>query len=470
MSVPDIGEILCRELGPDRVLRPGSDRLAEYGRDESPMGEYLPDCAVLCRSRDEVAWVLRIAAEHRVPVTPRGAGSGKCGGCLPVAGGIVLSTEAMTELIEIDRGDMIAVAQPGVITGDLQSAVEERGLFYPPDPASLAYCSIGGNVATGAGGPRAFKYGVTRDYTIGLEVVLMGGEVLRVGRRTSKGVTGYDLVGGFVGSEGTFGVITEVTMKLLPKPTGVSTLLAVFRTMDEAGAAVDAILHRGFWPRTLEIADRTAIDHVRPHATYRFPDGAGAIALIELDGAPDTLEASTLRIGVVCEDQGAIEVIVAQDSRERRDLWQARRIISRSLKLAYPHKVSEDICVPRGAIPAMLRRIDGIAAEHDVLFASYGHAGDGNLHVNLLADGDPDDPARTARIDRAITALFQATIDLRGTLSGEHGIGLSKKRFMPMEQSPKIIEWQRRWKQMWDPLELLNPGKVLPDRPGGCHE
>ncbi|MEM9492977.1 MAG: FAD-binding protein, partial [Myxococcota bacterium] len=285
-AAADIGEVLCRELGTERVIRPGNERLDEYGRDRSPLGAYPPECAVLCDSREQAATVLRIAAERRVPVTPRGAGSGKTGGCLPVAGGIVLSTERMNTLVEVDPGDLVAVAQPGVITGDLQQAAAADGLFYPPDPASLGYCSLGGNVATGAGGPRAFKYGVTRDYVIGLEVVLMGGETLRLGRRTSKGVTGYDLAGGFVGSEGTFGVITEITVKLLPAPPVVSTFLAVFRTMDEAGAAVDAIIHSGLVPRTLEIADRQAIEHVRPHARYRFPDRAGAIVLVELDGDP----------------------------------------------------------------------------------------------------------------------------------------------------------------------------------------
>ncbi|MCG8421537.1 MAG: FAD-binding protein [Proteobacteria bacterium] len=468
--MPDIGEILSRELGSDRVIRADSDRLADYGRDESSLEGFLPDCAVLCRSREEIAWVLRIAAERRVPVTPRGAGSGKTGGCLPVAGGIVLSTERMSELVDIDSRDLVAVAQPGVITGQLQSAVEDERLFYPPDPASLGVCSIGGNVATGAGGPRAFRYGVTRDYVLGLEVVLMGGEILRIGRRTAKGVTGYDLVAGFVGSEGTFGVITEIVVKLLPLPAGVSTLLAVFPTMEAASAAVDAIIHRGFWPRTLEIADRTAVDHVRPYSHYRFPTSTGAILLVELDGDPDGLQSAALRVGQLCEDAGAAEVVVAKGSADRRDLWQARRMISSSLRRAHRHKESEDICVPRGAIAEMIRRIDRLAARFDMPFATYGHAGDGNLHVNVLIDGDRDDPAVAERVEAALSALFRDTIELGGTLSGEHGIGLSKKRFMPLEQSARVLQWQRQWKRMWDPLELLNPGKVLPAQPAGCRE
>jgi glycolate oxidase len=468
--LPDIGELLSRELGARNVLLPGDDRLDDYGRDEGPLGSYPADAAALCESREQVSAVLALAKEHNVFVTPRGAGSGMTGGCLPVRGGIVLSTERMTNIREIDADDLVVVTEPGAITGELQTAVEEQGLFYPPDPASLGFCSIGGNVANNAGGPRAFKYGVTRNYVLGLEVGLVGGELLRAGRRTSKGVTGYDVVGGFVGSEGTFGVITEITLKLLPRPASVSTILAVFPSMAAAGQAISTLIHTGFRPRTLEIADRTSIDHVQAKARYRFPDDAGAIALIELDGEPEGLEAVMIRVGQSCERDGAIDVIVARDGAERRSLWEARRLISQSLREAHRHKVSEDICVPRGAIGEMLRRIDTIAAEVDMPFATFGHAGDGNLHVNMLIDSDPADPAIIARVERGMGMLFEHTVALRGTLSGEHGIGVTKRDYMPLEQSPALLEWQRKWTRMWDPGELLNPGKVLPDRPKPCHE
>lgn len=468
--MPDIGELLSRELGARNVLLPGDARLDDYARDESPLGAYPADAAALCETREQVSAVLALAAEHNVFVTPRGAGSGMTGGCLPVRGGIVLSTERMTAIREIDGDDLVVVTEPGAITGELQTAVEDLGLFYPPDPASLGFCSIGGNVANNAGGPRAFKYGVTRNYVLGLEVGLVGGELLRAGRRTSKGVTGYDVVGGFVGSEGTFGVITEITLKLLPRPAQVSTILAVFGDMTAAGRAISTLLHTGFRPRTLEIADRTSIDHVQKKARYRFPDEAGAIALIELDGEPEGLEAAMIRVGQSCERDGAIDVLVARDNAERRSLWEARRLISPSLREAHRHKVSEDICVPRGAIGEMLRRIDTIAADVDMPFATFGHAGDGNLHVNMLIDADPADPAVVARIERGMSMLFEHTVALRGTLSGEHGIGVTKRDYMPLEQSPALLEWQRKWKRMWDPAELLNPGKVLPARPKSCHE
>ena len=465
----DIGELLAKELGSSRVIRPDDEKLEDYGRDESGLGLYTPDCAVLCQSSAEVASVLALCAEHRVPVTPRGAGSGRVGGALPVRGGVVLSTERMGRVIEIDTDDLVAVVEPGVITGDLQSAVEEVGLFYPPDPASLAYCSLGGNVAANAGGARAFKYGVTRPYVLGLEVVLMGGEVLRCGRRTAKGVTGYDLVGGFVGSEGTFGVSTELTLRLLPKPPAVETLLAAFVDLNAAGEAVKALLGRGFRPRTLELADRLSIDHVRDQLRIGLADNAGAVLLIELDG-DEGLTDSILAAGHLCEDVGALDVIVAQSSAERRRLWQARRGISPALKHAHRHKIAEDICVPPGSLPEMLRRIDRIAADCDLPAACFGHAGDGNIHVNFLLDDDLEDPANSARVERAITQLFTDTIELRGTLSGEHGIGLTKKKYMPLEQSARVLEWQRRWKRMWDPHELLNPGKVIPESRPGCTE
>src|SRR5690349_6058719 len=282
-----IVSVLEAELGKDAIVGPGHERLDDYGRDESPLPEfYPPECAVLCETTEQVAAVLRICKEREVPVTPRGAGSGMVGGALPIKGGVVLSTERMTRIKDIDDRDLVAVTEPGVITGQLQEAVEARGMFYPPDPASLEFCSIGGNAATNAGGPRAFKYGVTREYVLGLEVALMGGEVLRCGRRTAKGVTGYDLVAGFVGTEGTFGVITELTLKLLPRPPAAATVLGVFANVPAAGQAITSLLRGGLRPRVLELADQSSVDVIRPKSRYRFPANAGAIVLIEVDGDP----------------------------------------------------------------------------------------------------------------------------------------------------------------------------------------
>ena len=453
---------MARELGPGRVLRDEAARDV-YATDESRLGRFPPDAAVLARSREEIELVLRLAGEHKIPVTPRGAGSGMTGGALPVRGGLVLSTEAMVAIKHIDPGDRIAIVEPGVINGDLQAAGEAQGLFYPPDPASLAFCSLGGNVAENAGGPRAFKYGVTRDWTLGMTVTLMGGETLKLGRKTPKGVTGYDLTALFVGSEGTFGVTSELTLRLVGKPESAAALIAVMPDAVTAGRAVSNIIRRGFRPRALELMDRSSIDHVRAKAPFTFPADAGAIVLLELDGAADTLEPAILRCGSLCEDVGAKEVIVARDEADRERLWQTRRLCSSSLREAHRFKQSEDVVVPTGSIAELLRRLDAISGRYRLPTATFGHAGDGNLHVNVLSDEDPSDADVARRIEDALGDLFRATLDLGGTLSGEHGIGIAKAKYMAWEQSAEVIDWQKRLKKLWDPAGLLNPGKIFKD-------
>jgi len=437
------------------------EALEAYARDESGLGVFPPDAAVLCESREQIELVLRLAAEHGIPVTPRGAGSGMTGGALPIRGGIVLSTERMRRIVDVNVNDRIAVVEPGVINADLQAAVEAEGMFYAPDPASLGFCSMGGNVAENAGGPRAFKYGVTRDWTLGLVTTLMGGETLRLGRRTPKGVTGYDLTALFVGSEGTFGVTSEITVKLIGRPEGVGTFIAVMPDAVSAGRAVSAIILKGYRPRALELLDRNSIDHVRSRAAFSFPADAGAIVLVELDGEPEGMEAAVLNCGAVCEAEGARDVIVARDDADRERLWKTRRVVSPSLREAYRFKQSEDTVVPPGSIPEMLRRVDAIGARHRLDTATFGHAGDGNLHINLLTHEDHLDPAVAARIDAALGEVFRATLDLGGTLSGEHGIGIAKARYMAWEQSEEVIDWQKRLKKLWDPAGLLNPGKIF---------
>jgi glycolate oxidase len=469
--VTDIAAILERELGSSAIIGPGHERIEDYGRDESPLPEfYPPACAALVESTEQAAAVLRICLERKVAVTPRGAGSGMCGGALAVRGGVVLSTERMNRIKEIDPGDLIAVVEPGVVTGKLQEAVEAQRMFYPPDPASLEFCSIGGNASTNAGGPRAFKYGVTREYILGLEVALMGGEVLRCGRRSAKGVTGYDLVAGFVGTEGTFGVITELTVKLLPLPMSAATVLGVFADVATAGAAISGLLRDGLRPRVLELADRNSIDVIRTKSRYRFPETAGAIVLLEIDGEAEAMGMMMEKIGMRCDELGALDVLAATEPAERRAVWEARRLISPSLKAAYRIKLNEDICVPRGRIVEMLARVDRVSAETGVPAAVFGHAGDGNLHVNMLSHDDPLDPAVRTRMWAAARQVFAHAIELGGTLSGEHGIGMTKRDFVTMEQSDRLIEWQHRWKAMWDPSGLLNPGKKLPDRRAACSE
>jgi len=439
------------------VLR-DEEKLERYARDESGLGRYAPEAAVLCESAAEVREVLAWARAERVPITPRGAGTGMTGGALPVQGGVVLSTERMSRIVEIDGEDLVAVVEPGVITGVLQEEVERRGLFYPPDPASLENCSLGGNVAENAGGPQAFKYGVTREYVLGLSVELMGGESFRCGRRTVKGVTGYDVTGLFVGSEGTLGVCTSITLKLLPRPEGVVTLVALFPDAVTAGEAVTAVLARGDRPRCLELMDRVSIDHVRSKSPFKIPDGTGAAVIIELDGEMATLETALVGCAETCERKGATEVLVAQDERRRRELWTMRRNVSPALKESYRSKISEDVAVPRGKIPAMLARVQEIGVRHGLVTAVFGHAGDGNLHVNVLHDGT----AKEEQVEAALSEVFRSALDYGGTLSGEHGIGIAKHRYLSWEQSAELIDLQLRLKSALDPDGLLNPGKIFP--------
>ncbi len=448
---------LAQIVGPGRALG-DPDVLERYASDESGLGRFLPDAVALVESVEEAREVLRMAAADRIPVTPRGLGTGMTGGALPVEGGIVLSLERLTAIRELDEANLLAVVQPGVITGQLQQVVEEHGLFYPPDPASLETCSLGGNVAENAGGPRAFKYGVTREYVLGLELALMGGEVLRAGRRTVKGVTGLDLVGLTVGSEGTLAVVTEITLKLLPRPEAVATFLAQFPDTAAAARAVTAMVQRRLRPRTLELLDAQVLEHLRRKGRWPLPREAGALLLVEVDGDEARVEGEMLTAADACEREGAFQILVATDEARRRQLWDMRRNASPTLGELHRFKVSEDIVVPRARIPEMIARLEALAREHDVTIASFGHAGDGNLHVNVLFD----DPAVAPRLEPVVRGIFGAALELGGTLSGEHGIGVSKRRFMTMEQSEGLLELQRRVKRAFDPLGLLNPGKLLP--------
>jgi glycolate oxidase len=446
---------LERRLGPSRVLT-GVDACAPYGMDDSDVEGRPPDAVVLAASTDDVAAVLAIADSCGVPVTPRAGGTGRTGGAVPVAGGIVLATHALAQVKEIDRANLVAVVEPGVITGDFHRVVEAEGLFYAPDPNSLDSCCIGGNVAENAGGPRAFKYGVTRDWVLGLQACLMGGRVLRTGKRTVKGVTGYDVTALLVGSEGTLAVFTEATLRLVPKPPAVATLLALFTDVRAAATAVGAIVAAGVVPRCLEMLDAATLGAVRA-AGVAVDTRAGAMLLVEVDG--EAVDRALERVGeAAAAQEGSVDVVVAQDAGQRDRLWAARRMLSKATRKLARHKLSEDVVVPRTRIAELLARTDAIGQETGVRHLAYGHAGDGNLHVNFLWDDDAERPA----VDRAIGLLMRATVDLGGTLSGEHGIGVSKAQYLPLEQSEDLIALQRDIKRAFDPKDLLNPGKIFP--------
>jgi glycolate oxidase len=452
--------LLDQALGPSKVVT-GEEACAAFASDESEAQGVAPDAVVLAETADDILAALRVAREAEVPLTPRAAGTGRTGGAVPVAGGIVLSTLGMKSIKEIDRRDGLAVVEPGVVLADLHAAVEAEGWFYPPDPNSLADCCLGGNVAENAGGPRALKYGVTRDWVLGVEAFLIGGQRIRAGRRTTKGVTGYDVTGLLVGSEGTLAVFGDVTLQLMPKPEHVMTLMVLFSDVRAAGSAVEAAVAAGLLPRCIELLDGPTLEAMR-RAGNAIDARAGAMLLVEFDGNETACETDAERFGNACDAAGALEVLVAQDAAQRARLWSARREMSRAVRKLSRKKLSEDVVVPRHAIGALLEHVAVLGERERVRHLTYGHAGDGNLHVNFLWD---DDETELPGVVRAIEGLFREVIRLGGTLSGEHGIGVLKAPYLPLEQAPELIRLQEDLKRVFDPKGLLNPGKIFPASP-----
>ena len=452
---------LDRALGQSKLVLDETARRV-YAEDDSQSEACMPDVVVVAESRDDVAAVMRIAEEHEVPVTPRAGGSGRTGGAVPVAGGIVLATHALNKVVDVDKENLIAVVQPGVVLGAFHGLVEGEGLFYAPDPNSADMCMIGGNVAENAGGPRAFKYGSTRDHVLGLEACFMGGRAMRVGKRVVKGVTGYDVTSLLVGSEGTLGVFTEITLRLLPRPPQVATLLALYTDVRAAGAAVSRLIAAGLVPRCIEMMDAATLGAVRA-AGNAIDERAGAMLLIEVDG--EDAESQLEKLGNALGDAaGTLDLVVAQDSAQRARLWAARKSLSYATRKMATHKIAEDVVVPRSRIGALLDATQKIAEREDVRHLTYGHAGDGNLHVNFLWDTPDEEP----RVARAVESLMRSTVELGGTLSGEHGVGLAKAPYLEFEQSAELIALQKDLKRVFDPKGLLNPGKIFPVRHAGC--
>ena len=452
---------LDRTLGSSKVDTSETSRDL-YARDDSDAFGRAPDAVVLASSRADIVAALSIAEKHGVPITPRAGGTGRTGGAVPIAGGIVLATHGMTNILEIDRENLVCVVQPGVITGDLHAAVEAEGLFYPPDPNSWKTCMIGGNVAENAGGPRAFKYGSTSAYVLGLEACLMGGRVLKTGKRTVKGVTGYDVTSLFVGSEGTLGVFSEIILRLVPVPNEVATVLALYGDVDAAAHAVKRVVANGLVPRCLELMDSGALEAIRKQSVAIDPR-AGALLLVEMDGRDTPLDAVLERLGDALTPS-AIDVVAAQDAAQRDRLWEARRMLSPATRKLSKFKLSEDVVVPRSRLADLLAEVARIGEATGVRHLTYGHAGDGNMHCNFLWNDASERPAVDAAIDR----LMRATIAMDGTLSGEHGIGITKAAYLPLEQSSDLIAVQQDLKRVFDPSGLLNPGKIFPTGHVSC--
>ncbi|HAA90220.1 MAG: Glycolate oxidase subunit GlcD [Thermoanaerobacterales bacterium 50_218] len=450
-------EEIKRIVGKEHVYTSLEERIC-YGYDSTPEA-FFPDLVVRPATTEEIQKIVKLANHHLFPIIPRGAGTGLSGGSVPVKGGVVLDLTRMNKILEIDEENLVAVVEPGVITYELQQEVEKRGLFYPPDPASLKTSTIGGNVAECAGGPRAFKYGVTRDYVLGLEVVTPTGELLKVGGKTVKSVTGYDLIRLYTGSEGTLGIITKIILRLLPKPEAKKTLMAVYPSLDDAAHTVTMIIKKGIIPATLELMDDLTIRCVENYLHMGLPLDAEAILIMEVDGPAELVEKQAVQVAELCRENGAREVKIAADEKDRDEIWRARRAVSAAVVQIKPTKISEDIAVPRSQIPKMVRRLKEIAARYDLNLVIFGHAGDGNLHPNILCD--QNDAEEMERVRKAIAELFKAAVELGGTLTGEHGIGTMKAPYLKYETGDVGYQVMKAIKKALDPNNILNPGKIF---------
>jgi glycolate oxidase len=453
-------ESLRSIVGPD-YLKTDEESRTTYGTDALKRGTPA-DAVVFPADTPQVSAVARLCNTHRAPLVPRGAGTGYTGGSVPSSGGVVLSLARMNRILEIDAENLIAVVEPNVITGELQDAVEQLGLFYPPDPASLRQSAIGGNVAECAGGPRAFKYGTTRRYVLGLEAVLPTGEIVETGGKVVKNVVGYDLTQLLVGSEGTLAIITKVIIRLVPRPPVQATLRATFRDVESAVGAVTQIIRARVVPAALELIDGDSLEAVARNLGVRSlaPEGTAALLLLEVDGVPAAVEDEAARVEAACREAGATEVLRAKDDAERQELWRVRRELSLSLKLIAPLKLNHDVVVPKGRIPELFALVARLRAAYRLRIPLFGHAGDGNIHVNIMLD--PADGEAMARAREAERALFEGVVALEGSISGEHGIGFAKAPFLTIELSADEIALMKRVKAAFDPNGILNPGKIFP--------
>ena len=458
----DVIAELRRIMGEGHVLLSRED-MEPYTHDEVVGLRAEPEVVVRPTSAQQIAHILKLAQDKRIPVTPRGAGWGLSGGAVPVCGGIVLSLEKMNHILEIDKDNLMVTVEPGVITGNIHRAVEAEGLFYPPDPASLDSCSIGGNIAEGAGGPRAVKYGTTMHYVCGLEAVLPSGDIITCGGKLVKNVTGYNMVQLLIGSEGTLAIVNKIILRLLPLPKEQIDLLVPYDDFQAAADTVSAIIAQRIVPTTIEFMERDSMLAVERLLEREVPfHDAVAHLLIQLDGnRREQVDADMEIVGDLCLQHGARDVLVARDRPTRDRLWEARRKIIEALKHASPINHMEDVVVPRSEIPSLLKGIREIAQKQGVRIVSFGHAGDGNVHVNVLKDDLP-----TERWDALVPAvseeIYRLTLSLGGTITGEHGIGVTRRKYLPLALDAAQIEVQRRIRAAFDPNHILNPNKIFP--------
>ncbi|MEW6686351.1 MAG: FAD-binding oxidoreductase [Candidatus Edwardsbacteria bacterium] len=459
--VAPIIPILKEIVGEENVVT-GEEALEPYSHDETFGLKFFANVVVKPLNASQVSEILKLANHQKIPVTPRGAGTGVSGGALPCQGGIVLSLERMNKIKEIDLENLMVITEPGVITGELGKEVEKQGLFYPPDPASLDSCSIGGNIAECAGGPRAFKYGVTKNYVCGLEVVFPTGEISHLGGKIVKNVTGYDLISLIIGSEGTLGVVTEATLRLLPLPRCKIDLLVPFNSLTEMTKAVVKIIHQCIIPATMEFMEKKAVLACENFLQKKLPASeAEAQLFIELDGeTKEELQTQYERLGEIALQFGAMDILVAEERPSQERLWEARRMLTEAITAKSPIREREDVVVPRREISDLMSELKKLEEKYGLEIISFGHLGDGNVHVNILK-GEVAQEEWQERLPCLIRDLFQKVIDLGGVISGEHGIGLSKKSYLSLGLDLTQIELMKRIKQAFDPNNILNPGKIF---------
>jgi glycolate oxidase len=449
---------LCKIVGKSRCLKSKED-LSCYAYDATTK-TYLPDAVVLPKTAEEISDVLKLANQDEFIVVPRGAGSGMTGGSLAVKGGVILVMTLFNRILNIDRNNLTAHVQSGVVTSRLHDAVEKEGLFYPPDPSSMEFSTLGGNIAECAGGPRAVKYGVTRDYVLGLDVVLPTGEIIHTGVKTAKGVVGYDLTRLFVGSEGTLGVITGMALRLLPLPPVVKTMMAVFDNIEIAAETVSEIIRQGLIPRTIEFMDNASIRCAQNYLNTVLPVEAEALLIIEADGKEQEAIQLVTLIKDLCILKGAVNVNIAETKEAADAIWRARRSLSSALYEYGPDKINEDIVVPRSKIPDIVKKINQLRAKTGLTMVGFGHAGDGNIHFNIMLDKKNKKDLEKA--EASIEELFDYTLELGGTISGEHGVGITKAAYVQKEIGPVELELMKKIKKIFDPKQILNPGKIFP--------
>ncbi|NOZ23107.1 MAG: FAD-binding protein [Planctomycetes bacterium] len=444
-------------VGPDHITDAIEDRIC-YSYDGTKQ-KALPDAVVKPATAQEISEILKVADAGEIPVTARGAGSGLTGGSVPLHGGLVLDFQRMNRIVEINKVDMLAVVEPGVVMGHFQAEAEKQGLFYPPDPASADVATMGGSVAECAGGLRGLKYGVTKDYVIALEIVLANGDIIHTGARTYKSVTGYDMTKLLVGSEGTLGIITQITVRLIPLPASLRSVVALFDDTNQATDAAMRICEEGIVPRALEFMDGPAIAAVRDYIQVDVPAATEAILFSDVDGADITTEQEQNRICEICTDAGAAETRTAAGPQEREKLWEIRKSISPALYKIAPNKLNHDVCVPRSKVRALMRWLDAVVEEATVPVIRFAHIGDGNIHVNFMFDHSDKQKAEAERLSKK---LFKKVInDFQGTLTGEHGVGNRKSKYLPIEIPPRELKLMKEIKDLLDPKGILNPGKMF---------